>query len=311
LTKINKGKVMNRILLQLRHEPPPPPPPPPLASTVIDTVKSGMDVFFGDAAVTSALLSREDMKALGDYAASKCKESYAGNPDVEIKFKALVSEFSENIFREGISRGDFIEEIEEIGARNCFKFGDTEVKIVSDDIVEMEVDAIVNAANPQLTAGLGVCGAIYDAAGKGPLAAECQKITSDEEGVRCPTGGAVATRPYHLARNGVKGIIHAVGPRVAGANPTEEEKASLYNAYVNSLDIAADKGWKSIALPRISGGIYGYPPEKQAEVACKAIIDWHEFNSNKSVKEIYFCILPNEDSAAKMYRAQLSALSRH
>lgn len=150
------------------------------------------------------------------------------------------------------------------------------LKILSEDITKMKVDAIVNAANTQLLAGGGVCGAIFRAAGYAELQAACDKVSPIE------TGGAVITPGFRLP---AKFIIHTAGPVYRGGTDGEEEKLSA--CYRNSLTLAAEKKLQSIAFPLISSGIYGYPPKAALEVAVNSI---KNFLKSKDM-EVYLTVL--------------------
>lgn len=140
-----------------------------------------------------------------------------------------------------------------------------EISVKIGDIVKERADAIVNAANEQLTQGGGVCGAIFRAAGEKDLRAACEKIG------RCETGGAVLTPAFKLP---AKYIIHAVGVRYKDGKHGEERL--LYGAYRSALGLAQMNGCDSIAFPLISSGIYGYPVEEAWAVAIKACYDFLE-----------------------------------
>ena len=141
------------------------------------------------------------------------------------------------------------------------KIGNAILEIAKGDITKEKVDAIVNAANPRLTPGGGVSGAIHRAAGK-QLWEECKKLGG------CKTGEAKITGGYNLP---AKYVIHTVGPVYSGR---EEDEKLLAACYKNSLKLAMQHGIKSIAFPAISTGIYGYPMEEAARVAIKAIADF-------------------------------------
>ncbi len=134
------------------------------------------------------------------------------------------------------------------------------LQILRGDIVNMNTDAIVNAANSALQAGGGVCGAIFQAAGHQPLQEACDKIG------HCPVGQSVITPGFSLAS---RHIIHTVGPIWQGGTNREEEL--LRSCYRSSLELAKQNGLKSVAFPLISSGIYGYPKEQSLRVATEAI----------------------------------------
>jgi O-acetyl-ADP-ribose deacetylase len=131
----------------------------------------------------------------------------------------------------------------------------TRLEALQGDITRERVDAIVNAANPALAAGGGVCGAIFAAAGPG-LDEACAALGG------CATGDAKATAGFALP---ARWIIHAVGPVWQGGDHGEPE--ALASAYRRSLEVADGLGAASIAFPAISTGIYGYPLEGATDVA--------------------------------------------
>lgn len=134
------------------------------------------------------------------------------------------------------------------------------LKILNADITTLKVDAIVNAANTQLLAGGGVCGAIFRAAGRRELQEACNKLAPIQ------TGEAVITPGFKLL---AKFVIHTAGPIWQGGQFGEEQLLS--NCYTNSLKLAAANDLKSIVFPLISSGIYGYPPQDALKVAVQAI----------------------------------------
>ena len=138
---------------------------------------------------------------------------------------------------------------------------------VRNDITRMKVDAIVNAANSELRAGGGVCGAIFEAAGASELAMECATLAP------CGVGQSILTKGYALP---AQYIIHTVGPVWQGGSSGEE--GQLQACYTNSLALAVAHKFKSIAFPLISSGIFGYPKEATMGVAVSAIRSFLEEN---------------------------------
>lgn len=126
------------------------------------------------------------------------------------------------------------------------------IELVQGDITELQVDAVVNAANSQLQMGGGVAGAIRRKGGP-TIQKECDKIG------HCPVGDAVITNAGNLK---ARFIIHAVGPVWGEGN--EDQKLS--NAVMNSLKLGDEKKLKTIALPAISTGIFGFPMDRAAKI---------------------------------------------
>ena len=163
-----------------------------------------------------------------------------------------------------------------------------QIEVVQGDITKVLVDAIVNAANSSLMGGGGVDGAIHRAAGPA-LLEECRKIAAAKRNeAACPTGEAVITGAGNLP---VKHIIHTVGPVWHGGGQGEPEL--LVSCYRKSLLLAQEVGLTSIAFPNISTGVYGYPRDKAAAAAVKAVME--TLPSAPAVKRVVFVCFDGEN----------------
>jgi len=158
------------------------------------------------------------------------------------------------------------------------------------NIVEVQADAIVNAANSELAGGGGVDGAIHRAGGPS-IMAECDTLGG------CPTGSAVATTAGRLK---AQYVFHAVGPIYYGR---AEDARLLAGAYQACLALADAHALKSIAFPSISTGVYGYPVEEAAPIALKTIIE-HSTRPT-SLRQVQFVLF-----SAAIYAAYKGALAQ-
>lgn len=152
--------------------------------------------------------------------------------------------------------------------------GSRKLKIVEGNIVTLDVEAIVNAANKSLILGGGVAGAIRNAGGSS-IQEECNKIGPVE------VGEAVITRAGNLK---AKSVIHAVGP-VYGEG---EEDEKLKRAVLNSLKIAAKHKIKTIAFPAISTGIFHFPIQRCSKIMIQLAKDFLE--KHPFPQEVVICL---------------------
>jgi O-acetyl-ADP-ribose deacetylase (regulator of RNase III) len=166
------------------------------------------------------------------------------------------------------------------------------IKLVVGDITQLEVDAIVNAANTDLLGGGGVNGAIHRAAGP-ELLAECKRIGG------CAVGQAKITKAYQLP---AKYVIHTVGPIWRGG--AKGEPKLLASCYLSSLKLALEHGAKSIAIPAISCGVYGYPLSQAASIAVNETANFLRLNA--AMNEIYFVCY--DDSIYAAYQQAVDSL---
>lgn len=171
--------------------------------------------------------------------------------------------------------------------------GKTRLKLIQGDITQQETEAIVNAANPSLLGGGGVDGAIHRAGGPAILE-ECQQIVARQG--RLPPGKAVITTGGRLK---ARWVIHTVGPIWRGGERGEEE--ILARAYQESLKLAVERGIRSVSFPSISTGAYGYPLEKAAPVALKAVVQF--LQQEQAPEEVRFVLFDS-----RTYQAYQKAL---
>jgi O-acetyl-ADP-ribose deacetylase (regulator of RNase III) len=161
------------------------------------------------------------------------------------------------------------------------------IEIITADITTLKVDAIVNAANSSLLGGGGVDGAIHRAAG--PLLLQyCRTLNG------CRTGEAKISPGFNLP---ARRVIHTVGP--VWKDGRHYEPALLQACYRNSFGIALQNDVRTIALPAISTGVYGYPREAAARIAIVAMREYED-----RFERIIACSFSAADAA--LYRRLLA-----
>lgn len=170
-----------------------------------------------------------------------------------------------------------------------------EIQLTQGDITDLAVDAIVNPANSQLLLGGGVAGAIRTRGGP-DIQEECLKIGW------CDVGEAVITGAGNL-RAGY--VIHAVGPRMGEGN----EPGKLASATRASLTLAEENQLRSIALPAISTGVFGFPLEACAQIMLRVILDI-TFEEFQHLKQVILCLYDQQafETFRLEFEKQLSEL---
>jgi O-acetyl-ADP-ribose deacetylase len=163
----------------------------------------------------------------------------------------------------------------------------TQLELTEGDITDLEVDAIVNAANEQLQLGTGVAGSIRRKGGSS-IQEECNRIGST------PVGTAVMTGAGNLK---AKRVIHAVGPQM-GEGDEDKKLAAAVRA---ALALADRRGLKSIALPAISTGNFGFPIDRAARITLTEI---HRFlQGGTKLDRVVVCL--HGDEAFNTFKREL------
>lgn len=166
-----------------------------------------------------------------------------------------------------------------------------QITLIQGDITQLEVDAIVNAANSTLLGGGGVDGAIHRAGGPAILE-ECQAIRARQG--ECDTGQAVITSAGKLP---AQRVIHTVGPVWHGGE--QGERDLLRDCYLNSLKLAEEQNLARVAFPNISTGVYRFPKDQACEIALDAV----RAHPAERVKEVIFVCFDQENY--QLYQARL------
>lgn len=168
-----------------------------------------------------------------------------------------------------------------------------DVRLVAElgDITRVDVDVVVNAANPGLLGGGGVDGAIHRAGGP-EILAECRAVKARLPDGRLPRGEAVATTAGRLP---ARWIVHTAGPIWSASR---DLSPVLRACYRSSLSVADGLGARSVAFPAISAGVYGWPVE---DAAVQAVAGVREAQA-QHVQHVRF-VLFSSDALAAFERA--------
>lgn len=155
------------------------------------------------------------------------------------------------------------------------------LSLVYGDLTEEKVDAIVNAANAHLLHAGGLAAAIVRRGGR-----SIQEESDDWVREHGPVSHA---RPALTGAGALpcRYVVHAVGPRWGEG----DEDAKLRTAVTAALSLADQRGFKNVALPAISTGIFGFPKERGAEVILDAVADFCVEHPDTSLKDIRITLI--------------------
>ncbi len=166
--------------------------------------------------------------------------------------------------------------------------GMNRLRIVTGNITNQRVDAIVNAANEWMLGGGGVDGAIHAAAGPELLEA-CRAVPEVRPGVRCRTGEARITPAFRLP---ARFVIHTVGPVWRGGDRGERDL--LASCYRQSLALVASCGARSVAFPSISTGAFSFPLDEAARIAVRETLSF--LSAHRDFEPILLVAFQREDA---------------
>ncbi|HEY3321611.1 MAG TPA: macro domain-containing protein [Planctomycetota bacterium] len=172
-------------------------------------------------------------------------------------------------------------------------FGAGVFEAVINDLLYEPVECIVNAANGGLSHGGGVAAAILDAAGPA-LDREGQELIRKEGHI--PVGQAVVTTAGKLE---YKGVIHAVGPRLGDGDEENKLVSALKNAFLR----AHEKGWKSLAFPAVSSGIFAVPYDVCVKAYLRAVREFYAEQPQSPLKLIRLALFKGQ--LAEMVRKEM------
>ena len=171
--------------------------------------------------------------------------------------------------------------------RLTIRLNETQLDLIEADITELDVEAIVNPANEDLKLGSGVAGAIRDKGGPS-IQKECDRIGGTAVGTAVITGAGTLN---------AKHVIHAVGPRMGEG----DEDRKLSSAVRSALALADRHGLRSIAIPAISTGVFGFPLDRCARITLTEV---HRYlQGGTKVHRVVVCLF--DDEAFITFRREL------
>jgi len=162
------------------------------------------------------------------------------------------------------------------------------IEIIQGDITNMDVDAIVNAANTDLKLGSGVAGAIKKRGGPS-IQRECDEHGPISIGEATITGAGDLRAEY---------VIHAAGMHLGGA----VNRASLIASTENSLIKASENKVKTLAFPAIGTGVGGFPAEECANIMIDIVLKYLSSDA-RSIEKVYFVLF--DDYTCKIFQEVL------
>jgi O-acetyl-ADP-ribose deacetylase (regulator of RNase III) len=158
------------------------------------------------------------------------------------------------------------------------------IVLLQGDLTEMDVDAIVNAANNDLQLAGGVAGAIRRKGGDA-IQRECNEIGSIPIGTAAVTGGGNLKARY---------VIHAASMQLGGSTTA----ANLRGSTAHSLRLAAKHGLKTVAFPAVGTGIAGFPMRECAEIMLREVVA--HLKQPTSLEKVYFVLF--DDASLEVFR---------
>jgi O-acetyl-ADP-ribose deacetylase (regulator of RNase III) len=171
--------------------------------------------------------------------------------------------------------------------RLSIRLNETQLDLVEADITVLSVDAIVNPANEKLVLGDGVAGAIAEKGGPS-IQKECKRIGGTSVGTAVITGAGTLE---------AKHVIHAVGPQMGEG----DEDRKLSSAVRSALALADRHRLRSIAIPAISTGVFGFPMDRCARITLTEI---HRYlQGGTKLQRVVVCLI--DDASYKTFRQEL------